>query len=140
MHAPVGDLAQEDRKKVGRGLERFHDRRDEAIELLVGRRRIRDDRGETFSDRREVIADNGGVQCPFVLKVVVDHRLVDAATAGDAIDGGGVEAAGAELGGGGGENAGAGARRGGGRRRSHCGALLTDRLVNTRRPSVSSRH
>ena len=41
-------------------------------------------------------------------EVVVDHRLVDAGGAGDAVDVGAGVAAGGELGGGGGEHAGAG--------------------------------
>ena len=54
---------------------------------------------------REDVADDAGVEGALVREVVVDHRLVDARAAGDAIDGGGGEAVGAELVAGGGEDA-----------------------------------
>ena len=52
---------------------------------------------QAFGDRREVIADDGGVERALVREVVVDHRLVDAGAAGDAVDGGGGKAASAEF-------------------------------------------
>ena len=114
MHRAVGDLAKKDgKKRLGR-VDRFHERFNQAIELLVGRSGAGRDGRELLDDRREMLADDGGVEGALARKVVVDHRLVDAGAAGDAVDGGRGEAARAELVGGGGENAAAGAGRGGG--------------------------
>ena len=56
-----------------------------------------------------MLADDRGVEGALVREVVVDHRLVDAGAAGDAVHGGRGEPARAELVGGGGEDAAAGA-------------------------------
>ena len=64
---------------------------------------------QPLADRRTVLAEHGAVQRVLAGEVVVDHRLVDAGAAGDAVDGGRGEAARAELEGGGGEDAAAGA-------------------------------
>ena len=60
---------------------------------------------------REDVDEDAGVERALVRKMVVDHRLVDAGTAGDAIDGRGGETVGAELVARGGENALSGVRR-----------------------------
>ena len=50
-----------------------------------------------LAERAELLAQNGEVQRGLAAEVVVEHRLVDAGAAGDAIDLGAVEAAGGEL-------------------------------------------
>ena len=61
--------------------------------LLVGRERLGGDGAQASRTmRREMLADDGGVERALVREVVVDHRLVDAGAAGDAVDGGGGEA------------------------------------------------
>ena len=60
---------------------------------------------EAIADEGEHLAEQGAVERALALEVVVDHRLVDAGAAGDAIDAGAAEPALGELEGGGGEDA-----------------------------------
>src|SRR5207248_2021316 len=89
-------------------------------------------------ERGVQLADDGGVERALVRKVVIDHRLVDAGAAGDAVHGGGGKAPGAELVARGGQDAAAGAwggRCGGFAGHGLLRPLLTDRLVNSTAPA-----
>ncbi len=55
-------------------------------------------------DEREHPAEQGAIQSLLALEVVVEHRLVDAGAAGDAVDAGAGEAARGEFDRGGGED------------------------------------
>ena len=106
MRPAIGDLAKKDRQEVRGGVDRSHEGVDEAVELLRrAARRPAMAVADALGDGREDVADDAGVEGALVREVVVDHRLVDACAAGDAIDGGGGEAVGAELVAGGGEDA-----------------------------------
>ena len=82
-------------------------------QLLLGRRR-RHRRLDRRGQAAEQVVQDRAVEGGLVLEVVVEHRLVHAGPAGDAVDLGAVEAAGRELRGGGGEQSSPGGFDGGG--------------------------
>src|SRR5581483_5767811 len=93
---------------------RVHERFDERINFRFSAQWLRGDGLELFGDLSVHLPDDGRVERRLAGKVVVNHRLVDAGAAGDAIDGGRRESTGAELVARRGENAAAGAGQGGG--------------------------
>ena len=101
----IGNLAEKDRQEMRGGIDRSHDGVDEPFELLLWRRVFGHRGTDVLGDGREDVADDAGVEGALVREVVIDHRLVDACAAGDAIDGGGGKTVGPELVAGGGENA-----------------------------------
>ena len=72
MHGAVGYLTKKDRQKVFRGVDRLHERFDRQVELLVrGRPPGRDGR-QLIDDRREMLADDRGVEGALVREVVIE--------------------------------------------------------------------
>ena len=124
--AAFGDLAEPDRRKVRPRLGLGGDGLDERADL-VGRAAASEaaTARDAGADGAEHVAQDLAVERRLAAEVVVDHRLVEAGGAGDAVDAGAGEPARGELGGGGGEEpvaraggpvglaAAAGARRGG---------------------------
>jgi hypothetical protein len=103
--AALGNLAEHDGGDVGAGLSFGDEGGDEAVELVGGVGVGGSDGGEAVAHGGEDGAEDGGVEGLLAVEVVVDHRLVEAGAGGDAVDGGGGEAAESELGGGGVEDA-----------------------------------
>ena len=117
VRAPLGDLAQPDRRKVGAGFPFGGDGIDEPADFFFGSQRRGGDGAYAGADRVEHVAEDRAVERGLALVVVIDHRLVDAGRARDSIDVGAGVAARGELGRGGGEDPGAGiggSREGGG--------------------------
>ena len=97
-------------------------RGDGAVDLVGGRGGAGGDGLEALGGAAEGLAQQRAVQPLLAVEVVVEHRLVDAGAAGDAIDAGAGEAARGEFDGGGGEDPVGGDARGPGHE--------TNRLVN----------
>ena len=92
--AAFGDLAKPDRRKVRARLGLDGDRLDEGADLVgrvAGGRAASETRR---ADGLEHVAEDFAVERGLAGEVVVDHRLVDARGAGDAIDAGAGEARG----------------------------------------------
>ena len=110
VSAAVGDLAEKDREKVSRRVDRSDQRIDQAVEFARGGRVLGHRGAHALGDGREYVAEDTGIEGAFVGKVVVNHRLVDTRAPGDAIDGRGGETVDAELGGRGGRGCACGYR------------------------------
>ena len=105
MGAALGDFAKPDRRKVRSGLGLGGDGLDEEADLRFRRDgRVRRRLGSA-PDGLKHVAQDLAVERRLAAEVVVDHRLVEAGGAGDAVDAGAGEAVGRELGGGRGEEA-----------------------------------
>ena len=78
---------------------------DGAIDLLGGRAAAGGDRLQRFDGEREHLPQEDAIEALLALEVVVEHRLVDAGAAGDAVDAGAGEAVRGEFEGGGGQDA-----------------------------------
>ena len=86
-------------------LDEAGDAGDGAVDFLGGRAVAGGDGAAGARRRREDLAEQRAVEALLAVEVVVEHRLVHAGAAGDAIDAGAGEAALGELEGGGGEDA-----------------------------------
>ena len=78
---------------------------DHAIDLLGGGARAGGNRLHALRRDGERAPEQRAVQALFAVEVVVEHRLVHAGAAGDAVDASAAEAAGGEFDRGGGEDA-----------------------------------
>src|SRR5262249_46094452 len=134
MGAPFGDLPEPDGREMGPGLGFDGNRLDEGANLVDRVALGAGHRVNAAADGLEHVAEDFSVEGGLAGEVVVDHRLVQAGGAGDAVDAGAGEAAGGELRGGGGEDPVAGADAGSRRRsgdaragafRGHAGRLST---------------
>ena len=123
VRASFGDLAQHDGRKERMIADETGDARDDAIDFLRGGARAGGNRLHALGRGREGAPKERAVQALFALKVVMEHRLVHAGAAGDAIDAGAGEPAGGEFDRGGGEDAIGGDA--GGARHSRCPIKLT---------------
>ena len=112
MHGAVGDLAQKNRQELARLVDRSHEGLDQAVELAVRRELFGGDDLQPVGDGGVPVTDDGRVELALAREVVIDHRLVHAGAAGDAIDAGRGEPARGELVGRGSEDAAAGGGRG----------------------------
>jgi hypothetical protein len=104
MRAAFGHLPQHDRGEEAVLRDEAGNPRDDLIQLLDGGGAGCRDGAQPFAGSAEGVAQQGPVQPLLAAEVVVEHRLVDAGSAGDAIDAGAGIAAGGEFDGGGREN------------------------------------
>src|SRR5918994_2071432 len=130
----VSDLTQENRQEILRVVHGPDDRLDHEVEVLIQWRIVLHRGTHALRDRREDVTDDAGIERALVGKVVVNHRLVDASAAGDAIDGGAGETVRAEFVACGVQDAFPRVREGGFGARH----LLTDWLANRKLPHLSS--
>ena len=105
MGAPFGDLAQHDRGKERVLADEAGDSGNRAVDFLGGRAVAGGDGPEPFARAAEHLAKQRAVESLLAVKVVVEHGLVHAGAAGNAIDARAGVAALGELQGGGGEDA-----------------------------------
>ena len=98
---PFGDFAEPDAGEVRARLTLDGNRLDEAADLVLGGRAGACHLAHARADGVEHVADDLAIEGGLAAEVVVDHRLVDAGGAGDAVDVGAGVAAGGELRGGG---------------------------------------
>jgi putative ABC transport system ATP-binding protein len=120
--AALGHLAEPDGGKVRAVGAGGRDRADVAPEAGLGRAASGLVGGEGGGQGLKEVVQDGAVEGGFIGEVVVEHGLVEAGPAGDAVHLGAVEPAGGELAGRGGKEAGAGG--------SIDGHVLTNHLVN----------
>ena len=100
-----GDLPEPDRREVRPRLALGGEGGDELADLVGGRELGGGDGAHPGADGAEHVAEDLAVERGLAAEVVVDHRLVQARGAGDAVDAGAGEAARGELGRGGGKHA-----------------------------------
>ena len=105
MGAAFGDLAEHDGGEERVLLEEAGKGGDGAVDLLGGRAAAGGNGLQRLDGEREHLPQQDAIEPLLALEVVVEHRLVDAGAAGDAIDAGAGEAVLGELEGGGGQDA-----------------------------------
>ena len=105
MGAPFSDLAQHDRGKERVFADEAGNSGDGTVDLLGGRAVAGRDGPEPFDRAGENLAEQRAVKSLLAVKMILEHRLVDAGAAGNAIDARTGVAALGELEGGGGEDA-----------------------------------
>jgi hypothetical protein len=101
MTAPFRELAQHDRGEMRVAARLGGDDAEEVADFPIGERRTLGDRAHARTDRVEGLLKHGAVERLLIGEVVVNHRLVQAGAARDAVDAGAGVAAVGEFGGGG---------------------------------------